>query len=29
VSFGFTADWSGTNTKPAAFRLGEQTCTVV
>ncbi|MFI2631077.1 cellulose binding domain-containing protein [Streptomyces collinus] len=29
VSFGFTANWSGTNTKPAAFRLGEQTCTVV
>ncbi|MEU3931009.1 cellulose binding domain-containing protein [Streptomyces sp. NPDC029044] len=26
VSFGFTANWSGTNTKPAAFRLGEQTC---
>ncbi|GAA2316415.1 xyloglucanase [Streptomyces hawaiiensis] len=28
VSFGFTANWSGTNTKPTAFRLGEQTCAV-
>ncbi|MFJ8591292.1 cellulose binding domain-containing protein [Streptomyces sp. NPDC093598] len=28
VSFGFTANWSGTNTKPAAFKLGEQTCTI-
>ncbi|MZF87557.1 cellulose binding domain-containing protein [Streptomyces sp. SID5643] len=27
VSFGFTGNWSGTNTKPATFRLGEQTCT--
>ncbi|MER7898282.1 cellulose binding domain-containing protein [Streptomyces sp. NPDC096046] len=26
VGFGFTADWSGTNTKPVAFKLGEQTC---
>ncbi|AMW14005.1 xyloglucanase [Streptomyces qaidamensis] len=26
VSFGFTANWSGTNTKPTTFRLGEQTC---
>jgi hypothetical protein len=28
VSFGFTANRSGTNTKPAAFRLGDQNCTV-
>ncbi|MCX3288757.1 cellulose binding domain-containing protein [Streptomyces sp. NEAU-H22] len=28
VSFGFTANRSGTNTKPAAFKLGEQTCAV-
>ncbi|NUP19979.1 MAG: xyloglucanase [Streptomyces sp.] len=28
VSFGFTGSWSGTNTKPAAFRLGDQSCTV-
>ncbi|MFI8164860.1 cellulose binding domain-containing protein [Streptomyces sp. NPDC085931] len=28
VSFGFTASWSGSNTKPAAFRLGDQSCTV-
>ncbi|MEV7081089.1 cellulose binding domain-containing protein [Streptomyces sp. NPDC093516] len=27
VSFGFTASWSGNNTKPAAFRLGDQSCT--
>ncbi|GGW94428.1 cellulose binding domain-containing protein [Streptomyces lomondensis] len=26
VSFGFTANWSGTNTKPAAFKLGDQSC---
>ncbi|MEU6302350.1 cellulose binding domain-containing protein [Streptomyces chartreusis] len=29
VSFGFTGSWSGTNARPAAFKLGEQTCTVV
>ncbi|MEV6168462.1 cellulose binding domain-containing protein [Streptomyces sp. NPDC051954] len=29
VSFGFTGSWSGANTKPASFRLGEQSCTVV
>ncbi|MEU3780972.1 cellulose binding domain-containing protein [Streptomyces sp900129855] len=28
VSFGFTGSWSGTNTKPTAFRLGDQSCTV-
>ncbi|MEU1000291.1 cellulose binding domain-containing protein [Streptomyces tibetensis] len=28
VSFGFTAQRSGTNTKPAAFTLGQQSCTV-
>ncbi|GHD00640.1 xyloglucanase [Streptomyces violarus] len=28
VSFGFTANWSGTNTKPTVFKLGDQTCTV-
>ncbi|MFI6370343.1 cellulose binding domain-containing protein [Streptomyces sp. NPDC050546] len=28
VGFGFTANWSGTNTKPAVFKLGDQTCTV-
>ncbi|MFD5232226.1 cellulose binding domain-containing protein [Streptomyces qaidamensis] len=28
VSFGFTANWSGMNTKPTAFRLGDQNCTV-
>ncbi|MGW0500699.1 cellulose binding domain-containing protein [Streptomyces sp. NPDC003007] len=26
VGFGFTAEWSGTNTRPVAFKLGEQTC---
>ncbi|WP_406471866.1 cellulose binding domain-containing protein [Streptomyces sp. NBC_01615] len=29
VSFGFTGSWSGTNSKPATFKLGDQTCTVV
>ncbi|MGW4751833.1 cellulose binding domain-containing protein [Streptomyces chartreusis] len=29
VSFGFTGSWSGTNAKPAAFKLGETSCTVV
>ncbi|GGX01790.1 cellulose binding domain-containing protein [Streptomyces chartreusis] len=29
VSFGFTGSWSGTNARPASFRLGEQSCTVV
>ncbi|MDQ0717422.1 hypothetical protein QFZ55_006874 [Streptomyces luteogriseus] len=28
VSFGFTANRSDTNAKPAAFKLGEQTCSV-
>ncbi|MFH9586343.1 cellulose binding domain-containing protein [Streptomyces luteogriseus] len=28
VSFGFTANRSDTNAKPAAFKLGEQTCAV-
>ncbi|MFH8655879.1 cellulose binding domain-containing protein [Streptomyces afghaniensis] len=28
VSFGFTANSSGTNTKPTAFKLGDQNCTV-
>ncbi|MPY47338.1 cellulose binding domain-containing protein [Streptomyces acidicola] len=28
VGFGFTGSWSGSNTKPTAFRLGDQTCTV-
>ncbi|MFI6010825.1 cellulose binding domain-containing protein [Streptomyces sp. NPDC051243] len=28
VSFGFTGSWSGSNTKPTAFRLGGQNCTV-
>ncbi|MER5198976.1 cellulose binding domain-containing protein [Streptomyces sp. NPDC002755] len=28
VSFGFTGSWSGSNTKPAAFKLGDQSCTV-
>jgi cellulase/cellobiase CelA1 len=28
VSFGFTANASGTNTKPTAFKLGDQNCTV-
>jgi hypothetical protein len=28
VSFGFTANASGTNTRPTAFRLGDQSCTV-
>ncbi|WP_406334456.1 cellulose binding domain-containing protein [Streptomyces sp. NBC_00203] len=29
VSFGFTGSWSGTNSKPTSFKLGDQTCTVV
>ncbi|RSN99198.1 xyloglucanase [Streptomyces sp. WAC 05379] len=29
VSFGFTGSWSGTNARPASFKLGEQSCTVV
>ncbi|MFE4580449.1 cellulose binding domain-containing protein [Streptomyces chartreusis] len=29
VSFGFTGSWSGTNAEPAAFKLGETSCTVV
>jgi hypothetical protein len=28
VSFGFTGSWSGTNTKPMAFVLGDQNCAV-
>ncbi|MFC9679132.1 cellulose binding domain-containing protein [Streptomyces sp. NPDC056948] len=28
VSFGFTANWSGTNSKPTTFKLADQTCTV-
>ncbi|MEU1705182.1 hypothetical protein ABZ478_07240 [Streptomyces sp. NPDC005706] len=28
VSFGFTGSWSGTNTEPASFKLGDQSCTV-
>ncbi|MDG9715806.1 cellulose binding domain-containing protein [Streptomyces sp. DH24] len=28
VSFGFTGDWSGTNAKPTAFRLGDRSCAV-
>ncbi|GAB7105635.1 hypothetical protein JCM4814A_39490 [Streptomyces phaeofaciens JCM 4814] len=29
VSFGFTGNWSGSNAKPTAFKLGDQSCTVV
>ncbi|MEY9995713.1 hypothetical protein ABIE67_007745 [Streptomyces sp. V4I8] len=28
VSFGFTGSWSGTNAKPTAFKLGDQSCAV-
>ncbi|MBA2810129.1 cellulose binding domain-containing protein [Streptomyces sp. KM273126] len=28
VGFGFTGSWSGSNTKPTVFKLGDQTCTV-
>lgn len=28
VSFGFTGSWSGANTKPTAFALGDRSCTV-
>ncbi|WP_328751675.1 cellulose binding domain-containing protein [Streptomyces sp. NBC_00285] len=28
VSFGFTGNWSGTNGKPASFKLGDRSCTV-
>ncbi|WP_086799699.1 cellulose binding domain-containing protein [Streptomyces caniscabiei] len=28
VSFGFTGSWSGTNGKPTAFKLGDQSCAV-
>jgi hypothetical protein len=28
VGFGFTGSWSGTNTKPASFKLGDRTCAV-
>jgi len=29
VSFGFTGTWTGSNTKPTSFKLGDQTCTAV
>jgi hypothetical protein len=28
VSFGFTGSWTGANTKPTSFKLGDQTCSV-
>ena len=28
VSFGFIGSWTGANTKPTPFKLGDQTCTV-
>jgi hypothetical protein len=28
VSFGFTGSWTGANTKPTSFKLGDQTCAV-
>ncbi|MFF3612929.1 cellulose binding domain-containing protein [Streptomyces sp. NPDC002580] len=28
VSFGFTGSWTGANTKPAAFKLGSESCAV-
>jgi hypothetical protein len=28
VSFGFTGSWSGTNTKPASFKVGDRDCAV-
>jgi len=28
VGFGFTGSWSGVNTKPASFRVGDRACTV-
>ncbi|MFI6547993.1 cellulose binding domain-containing protein [Streptomyces prunicolor] len=28
VAFGFTGSWSGMNTKPSAFKVGDQSCTV-
>ncbi|MGW7425011.1 cellulose binding domain-containing protein [Streptomyces sp. NPDC054813] len=28
VSFGFTGTWTGANTKPTSFELGDRTCTV-
>ncbi|MFF3409730.1 cellulose binding domain-containing protein [Streptomyces sp. NPDC002742] len=28
VSFGFTGSWTGANTKPGSFKLGDQTCAV-
>ncbi|MGC0336573.1 cellulose binding domain-containing protein [Streptomyces sp. SLBN-8D4] len=28
VSFGFTGNWSGTNGKPTAFKLGDQNCAI-
>ncbi|MFG2776647.1 cellulose binding domain-containing protein [Streptomyces prunicolor] len=29
VGFGFTGSWSGVNSKPGAFKVGEQNCAVV
>jgi len=28
VGFGFTGSWSGANTRPTSFKLGDQTCAV-
>jgi cellulase/cellobiase CelA1 len=28
VGFGFTGSWTGSNTKPTSFKLGDQSCTV-
>ncbi len=28
VSFGFTGNWTGTNSEPTAFKVGDQSCTV-
>ncbi|MGW3100675.1 cellulose binding domain-containing protein [Streptomyces sp. NPDC001100] len=28
VGFGFTGSWSGVNTRPASFKVGDQACTV-
>ncbi|WP_406452291.1 hypothetical protein OH768_10340 [Streptomyces sp. NBC_01622] len=28
MGFGFTGSWSGVNTKPASFKVGDQSCTV-
>ncbi|WP_432133887.1 cellulose binding domain-containing protein [Streptomyces sp. bgisy154] len=29
VSFGFTGSWTGSNTEPTAFRMGDRTCAVL